>query len=96
MRPSVRKAVLGILAGAAASAPLVLNLGRAGASVAVGAVIGMIYAGAFAFLSRPLDDEAFLAAVRGDSSNENSDFAGLTVPSLDRQGWDLLWNWRKI
>jgi hypothetical protein len=23
-------------------------------------------------------------------------FAGLTVPSLDRQGWDLLWNWRKL
>jgi NADH:ubiquinone reductase (H+-translocating) len=44
MSPSIRKAMLGILAGAGASVPLVLSVGQAGASVALAAVIGMIYA----------------------------------------------------
>jgi NADH:ubiquinone reductase (H+-translocating) len=65
MRPSVRKAVLGILAGAAASAPLVLNLGRAGASVAVGAVIGMIYAVSMRRMPHAYVDSLMAAAALG-------------------------------
>jgi NADH dehydrogenase len=44
MTPSIRKAVLGILAGAAASAPLALSLGHRSLSIALAVVIGMVYA----------------------------------------------------
>src|SRR6516165_12291827 len=44
MTGSIRKAALGALAGAAASAPLALSLGRASSSIALAAVIGAIYA----------------------------------------------------
>jgi NADH dehydrogenase len=44
MTSSIRKAVLGILAGAAASAPLAISLGRASSSVGLAVVIGIIYA----------------------------------------------------
>ena len=44
MTRSIRKAALGALAGAAASAPLALSLGRASSSIALAAVIGAIYA----------------------------------------------------
>jgi NADH:ubiquinone reductase (H+-translocating) len=42
--PSIRKAALGILAGAAASAPLALSVGHRSSSVALAAVIGLLYA----------------------------------------------------
>src|SRR5690348_13286557 len=44
MNPIVRKAVLGILAGAAASAPLAISLGHGSSSVVLAVVIGIIYA----------------------------------------------------
>ena len=44
MTGSIRKAALGALAGAAASAPLALSFGRASFSIALAAVIGAIYA----------------------------------------------------
>ena len=44
MTGSIRKAALGALAGAAASAPLALSLGRASSSIALAAVIGAVYA----------------------------------------------------
>src|SRR5215469_1636751 len=44
MTGSIRTAVLGVLAGAAASAPLALCLGHPRASVAFGLVIGIAYA----------------------------------------------------
>jgi|SRR6516162_2826227 len=44
MAGSIRKAVLGMLAGAAASAPLALSLGHPRSSVAIGMVIGIAYA----------------------------------------------------
>jgi NADH dehydrogenase len=44
MTPSIRKAVLGMLAGAAASAPLALSVGRLSTSVSLAAVIGILYA----------------------------------------------------
>jgi len=44
MTGSIRKAALGALAGAAASTPLALSLGRANSSIALAAVIGAIYA----------------------------------------------------
>src|SRR5215469_6082856 len=65
MTPSIRKAVLGILAGAAASAPLAVSLGRTGASVAVGAVIGMIYAGSMRRMPHAYVDSLMAAAALG-------------------------------
>jgi len=65
MTPSIRKAVLGILAGAAASAPLAVSLGRAGASVAVGAVIGMIYAVSMRRMPHAYVDSLMAAAALG-------------------------------
>ena len=44
MTGSIRKAALGALAGAAASTPLALSLGRASSSIALAAVIGAVYA----------------------------------------------------
>jgi NADH:ubiquinone reductase (H+-translocating) len=44
MTGSIRKVVLGMLAGAAASAPLALSLGHPRASVALGVAIGIAYA----------------------------------------------------
>ena len=44
MTGSIRKAALGALAGAAASTPLALSLGRANSSIALAAVIGAVYA----------------------------------------------------
>ena len=44
MNPIVRKAALGILAGAAASAPLAISLGHGSSSVVFAVVIGIIYA----------------------------------------------------
>jgi NADH dehydrogenase len=65
MIPSIRKAVLGILAGAAASAPLAVSLGRTGASVAVGAAIGMIYAGSMRRMPHAYVDSLMTAAALG-------------------------------
>src|SRR5262245_51490667 len=44
MAGSIRRAVLGMLAGAAASAPLALSLGHPRSSVALGMVLGIAYA----------------------------------------------------
>ena len=44
MTGSIRTAVLGMLAGAAASAPLALSLGHPRSSVALGTAIGIAYA----------------------------------------------------
>jgi hypothetical protein len=43
MTGSIRKVVLGMLAGAAASAPLALSLGHPRSSVALGMAIGIAY-----------------------------------------------------
>jgi NADH:ubiquinone reductase (H+-translocating) len=65
MTQSIRKAVLGILAGAAASAPLALNLHQAGASVALGAVIGIIYAISIRRMRHAYVDSLMAAAALG-------------------------------
>jgi hypothetical protein len=44
MTGSIRKVVLGMLAGAVASAPLALSLGHPRPSVALGVAIGVAYA----------------------------------------------------
>ena len=65
MTPSIRKAVLGILAGAGASVPLALNLGHAGSSVALAAVIGMIYAASIRPMPLAYVDSMMTAAALG-------------------------------
>jgi NADH dehydrogenase len=65
MTASIRKAVLGILAGAGASVPLALNLGHAGSSVALAAVIGMIYAASMRPMPLAYVDSMMTAAALG-------------------------------
>jgi NADH:ubiquinone reductase (H+-translocating) len=65
MSPSIRKAVLGIPAGAGASVPLVLSLGQPGASVALAAVIGMIYAVSMRRVPHAYVDNLMAAAALG-------------------------------
>ena len=65
MTPSIRKAVLGMLAGAAASAPLALSAGHAGSSVVLAAVIGMIYAVSMTRMPRAYVDSMMTAAALG-------------------------------
>jgi NADH:ubiquinone reductase (H+-translocating) len=65
MTPIIRKALVGMLAGAAASAPLVLCLGHAGSSVALAAVIGMIYAVSMTRMPHAYVDNLMTAAALG-------------------------------
>jgi len=65
MTPSIRKAVLGMLAGAAASAPLALSVGHAGSSVVLAAVIGMIYAVSMTRMPHAYVDNLMAAAALG-------------------------------
>ena len=65
MTPSTRKALLGMLAGAAASAPLALSVGHAGSSVALAAVIGMIYAVSMTRMPHAYVDNVMAGAALG-------------------------------
>jgi NADH:ubiquinone reductase (H+-translocating) len=65
MTLSIRKAVLGMLAGAAASAPLALSVGDAGSSVVLAAVIGMIYAFSMTHMPHAYVDNLMAAAALG-------------------------------
>jgi hypothetical protein len=65
MTLSIRKALLGMLAGAAASAPLALSLGHPGSSVALAAVIGMIYAVSMTRMPHAYVDNLMTAAALG-------------------------------
>jgi NADH dehydrogenase len=65
MTPSIRKALLGMLAGAAASVPLALSVGHAGSNVALAAVIGMIYAVSITRTPHAYVDNVMAAAALG-------------------------------
>ena len=65
MTLSIRKALLGMLAGASASAPLALSLGHPGSSVALAAVIGMIYAVSITRMPHAYVDNLMTAAALG-------------------------------
>jgi NADH dehydrogenase len=65
MTPSISKALLGMLAGAAASAPLAMSVGHAGSSVALAAVIGMIYAVSMTRTPHAYVDNVMAAAALG-------------------------------
>ena len=65
MAGSIRKAVLGMLAGAAASAPLALSLGHPRSSVAIGMVIGIAYAVSTGHTPRAYIDNLMAASALG-------------------------------
>jgi hypothetical protein len=62
---SIRTAVLGMLAGAAASAPLALSLGHSRSSVAIGMVIGIAYAVSTGHTPRAYIDNLMAAGALG-------------------------------
>ena len=65
MAGSIRIAVLGMLAGAAASAPLALSLGHPRSSVAIGMVIGIAYAVSTGHTPRAYIDNLMAASALG-------------------------------
>src|SRR6516164_8123013 len=65
MAGNIRRAVLGMLAGAAASAPLALSLGHPRSSVAIGMVIGIAYAVSTGHTPRAYIDNLMAASALG-------------------------------
>jgi len=65
MTPSIRRAVLGVLAGAAASAPLALSVGYRSSSIALAAVIGLLYAVSLRHMPHAYVDNLMTAGALG-------------------------------
>jgi len=65
MAGSIRKTLLGMLAGAAASAPLALSLGHPRSSVVIGLVIGIAYAVSMGHTPRAYIDNLMAASALG-------------------------------
>jgi hypothetical protein len=66
MTENAQTAVLGMLAGAAASAPLALSLGHPRSGVALGMVIGIAYAVSTGRTLRAYVDNLMAAAARSE------------------------------